>query len=187
MNDVTRILDAVAHGEAGAAEKLLPLVYTELRQLAARKMAQEHPGQTLQPTALVHEAWLRLAGDEHRKWNDRTHFFAAAAEAMRRILVDNARRKRARRHGGGQQRVELNEVNVAAPGSDDELLALDEALEKLAAQNCGEAEVVKLRYFVGMTIEETADALDISVRTANYHWSHARAWLYKEIREQQGQ
>src|SRR6266498_2042030 len=146
MTDVTRILDAVAHGEAGAAEKLLPLVYEELRRLAAHKMAGENLSQTLQPTALVHEAWLRLSGDENRKWNDRTHFFAAAAEAMRRILVDNARRKRAQRHGGGQQRVELNEVNVAAPGSDDELLALDEALEKLAAQNPAEAEVVKLRY-----------------------------------------
>lgn len=181
MNNFTEILNATQHGDAQAAGHLLPLVYAELRRLAAHKMAHENPGHTLQPTALVHEAWLRLAGNENRKWNDRTHFFAAAAEAMRRILVDNARRKRAQRHGGGQQRVELNEVNVAAPGSDDELLALDEALEKLATQNRAEAEVVKLRYFVGMTIEETADALDISVRTANYHWSHARAWLYKEI------
>jgi RNA polymerase sigma factor (TIGR02999 family) len=181
MSEVTKILEAIRRGEQKAADELLPLVYAELRRLAAHKMAQEAPGQTLQPTALVHEAWLRLAGDEGRNWNDRTHFFAAAAEAMRRILVDNARRKCSQRHGGGHQRVELNEVNLAAPGSDDELLALDEALEKLSAQNHAEAEVVKLRYFVGMTIEEAADALDISVRTANYHWSHARAWLYKEI------
>jgi RNA polymerase sigma factor (TIGR02999 family) len=182
MNEVTEILKAIGRGEEKSAEELLPLVYAELRRMAGQKMAMENSCQTLQPTALVHEAWLRLAADGNRRWNDRKHFFAAAAESMRRILVDNARRKRAQRHGGGQQRVELNEVNVATPGSDDELLALDEALEKLAAQNRAEAEVVKLRYFVGMTIEETADALDISVRTANYHWSHARAWLYKEIR-----
>src|SRR5438093_680183 len=154
MNEVTQILEAVSRGEPKAANELLSLVYEELRRLATAKMASESPGQTLQPTALVHEAWLRLTSNDKRKWNDRTHFFAAAAEAMRRILVDNARRKRTERHGGGQQRVELNEVTLAAPGSDDELLALDEALEKLAAQNRAEAEVVKLRYFVGMTIEE---------------------------------
>src|SRR6266498_3718151 len=150
MTDVTRILDAVAHGEAGAAEKLLPLVYEELRRLAAHKMAGENLSQTLQPTALVHEAWLRLSGDENRKWNDRTHFFAAAAEAMRRILVDNARRKRAQRHGGGQQRVEMPDIASAIIENDDKVIAVNDALEKFARLDPEKAEVVKLRYFVGM-------------------------------------
>jgi RNA polymerase sigma factor (TIGR02999 family) len=180
MSDVTRILDAIGHGDAQAADKLLPLVYQELRKLAAAKMALEAPGQTLQPTALVHEAWLKLVGNEDRKWNDRTHFFAAAAEAMRRILVDNARRKRASRHGGGQVRVELADLSVAAP-SDDQLLVVNEALEKFAAQDKQKAELVKLRYFVGMTIEEAAQVLGISEPTAKRYWAYARAWLYEEI------
>lgn len=185
MSDVTRILAAIDHGDAEAADQLLPLVYEELRRLAAHKMAQENPGQTLQPTALVHEAWLRLAGDENRKWNDRTHFFAAAAEAMRRILVDNARRKRTQRHGGGQLRVEMPETACAVAENDDQVLAVNEALEKFATLDKQKAELVKLRYFVGMTVEEAAEVLGISAPTAKRHWAYARAWLYEEIRTQQ--
>ena len=181
MNEVTQILDAINRGEQKTAEDLLPIVYAELRRLAAQKMALENPGQTLQPTALVHEAWLRLVGKEDRKWNDRTHFFAAAAEAMRLILVDNARRKRTQRHGGGQQRVELSDIPQGAVPNDDQLLAVSEALEKFAAQNKQKAELVKLRYFVGMTIEEAAQVLGISEPTAKRHWAYARAWLYDEI------
>lgn len=186
MSDVTRILNAVERGDPCAAEQLLPLVYDELRKLAASKMASENPGQTLQPTALVHEAWLRLTGDENRRWNDRTHFFAAAAEAMRRILVDNARRKRAQRHGGGQQRVEAVDIAAASAPNDDQLLAVNEALEKFSALDKQKSELVKLRYFVGMTIEEAAEVLGISAPTAKRHWAYARAWLAEEIRAQQG-
>lgn len=186
MNDVTQMLAAVSRGEAKAANELLSLVYEELRRLAAVKMASEAPGQTLQATALVHEAWLRLTNDEKRQWNDRTHFFAAAAEAMRRILVDNARRKRAERHGGGQQRVEMSDIASAVSESDDKVLAVNEALEKFAALDPQKAEVVKLRYFVGMTIEQAADALGISERTAKRYWTFARAWLHEEIKTQQG-
>lgn len=182
MNEVTQILDAVSRGEPKAANELLSLVYEELRRLAAAKMASEAPGQTLQATALVHEAWLRLTSDEKRKWNDRTHFFAAAAEAMRRILVDNARIKRAQRHGGGQQRVEMPEIACAAAQNEDQILAVNEALEKLAVQDKPKAELVKLRYFVGMTIEEAAEALGVSVPTAKRHWAYARAWLAQEIK-----
>ena len=185
MSDVTQILGAIGQGDAKAAEQLLPLVYEELRRLAAAKMASENPSQTLQPTALVHEAWLRLVGDANRKWNDRTHFFAAAAEAMRRILVDNARRKRAQRHGGGQQRLELLDLAAPSAPNDDQLLAVNDALDKFAALDPQKAELVKLRYFVGMTIEETAEALGISKATAKRHWDYARAWLYEEIRAQQ--
>src|SRR6187549_1162745 len=151
MSEVTQILEAIRQGDAPAADQLLPLVYEELRRLATAKMALETPGQTLQPTALVHEAWLRLVGNENRKWNDRTHFFAAAAEAMRRILVDNARRKRAERHGGGLARVEMPEIGCAVAQNEDQILAVHEALEKFAAQDKPKAELVKLRYFVGMT------------------------------------
>jgi RNA polymerase sigma factor (TIGR02999 family) len=181
MNDVTQVLADVSRGEPKAANELLSLVYEELRRLAAAKMASEAPGQTLQATALVHEAWLRLTGDEKRKWNDRTHFFAAAAEAMRRILVDNARRKRAERHGGGHQRVEMPEIASPVAQNDDQLLAVNEALEQLTAQDKRKAELVKLRYFVGLTIEEAADVLGISVPTANRHWAYARAWLARQI------
>ena len=181
MSDVTRILEAAQQGDPTAADQLLPLVYDELRRLAAHKMANEAAGQTLQPTALVHEAWLRLVGNQDQKWEGRAHVFAAAAEAMRRILIDRARRKRAARHGGDQQRVDLEEVDLAAPGDDDQLLAVNDALDKLAAQHKEEAELVKLRYFVGMTNEEAAEVLGISVRTAKYYWTHARAWLYHEI------
>ena len=184
--EVTRILNAADSGEAGAANELLSLVYEELRRLAAKKMAGEAAGQTLQATALVHEAWLRLTGDEKRKWNDRTHFFAAAAEAMRRILVDNARRKRAARHGGGQQRVEMPEIASAAMETDDKVLAVNEALENFAVLDPQKAELVKLRYFVGMTIEQAAEALGLSERTAKRYWAFARAWLHEEIKAQQG-
>jgi RNA polymerase sigma factor (TIGR02999 family) len=181
VSDVTRILEAAQQGDPTAADQLLPLVYDELRRLAAHKMANEAAGQTLQPTALVHEAWLRLVGNENQKWAGRGHFFAAAAEAMRRILIDRARRKRAVRHGGGQQRVDIQETDLASPTDDDQLLAVSEALDKLAAQHKDEAELVKLRYFVGLTNDEAAEVLGISPRTAKYYWTHARAWLYREI------
>jgi len=161
------------------------LVYEELRRLAVSKMAQEAPGQTLQATALVHEAWLRLTSDEKRKWNDHTHFFAAAAETMRRILVDNARRKRAERHGGGQQRVEIPDLASAVVEDDDKVLAVNEALEKFALLDPQKAELVKLRYFVGMTIEQAAGVLGLSERTAKRYWVFARAWLHEEIKAQQ--
>jgi RNA polymerase sigma factor (TIGR02999 family) len=184
MNEVTRILSAIDQGDPRAADKLLPLVYDELRKLAAQKMAQEKPGQTLQPTALVHEAYLRLVGQgEERQWDSRGHFFAAAAEAMRRILVENARYKRRLRHGGGRKRLDLDGVDVADDVADERLLALDEALAKLAAEESEVAEVVKLRYFIGLTIEQTAEVLGISVRTANRHWAYARAWLHGELKQ----
>jgi RNA polymerase sigma factor (TIGR02999 family) len=181
LSDVTRILESIEHGDPKAADELLPLVYGELRKLAASRMANEAPNQTLQATALVHEAWLRLVGNSEPKFENRAHFFAAAAEAMRRILIDKARRKKAIRHGGDQQRVDMEEVDVAAPGNEDELLAVNEAIDKLAAQNSVEAELVKLRYFVGMTIDEAAEVLGISARAADNYWSHARAWLFREI------
>lgn len=181
VSDVTRILEAANNGDPKAAEELLPLVYEELRRLASAKMAHEAAGQTLQPTALVHEAWLRLVGNLDPKWNGRAHFFGAAAEAMRRILIDRARRKRAVRHGGDLKRTELQAVNLAVADTDDQLLAVNEALAKLALEHKVEAELVKLRYFVGMTNEEAASVLGISERTAKYYWTHARAWLYSEI------
>jgi len=185
MSDVTRILEAIEQGDPKAAEELLPLVYQQLRQLAAHKMAQEAPGQTLQPTALVHEAWLRVAGgDGQAQFQNRAHFFAAAAEAMRRTLIERARRKRAHRHGGGQQRVELEALDFVPQKDDDQLLALNDALDKLAAQNKVEAELVKLRYFVGMTNAEAAEVLRISEGAAKHYWIHARTWLYHEIRVQ---
>jgi RNA polymerase sigma factor (TIGR02999 family) len=183
MSDLTRILQAMEFGEAQAAEKLLPLVYEELRKLAAAKMAHESPNQTLQPTALVHEAWLRLTGDENVKWEGRGHFFGAAAEAMRRILIDNARRKRALRHGGGQQRVDIAEVEIAVLAKEDELLAMNEALDRFALVDREKAELVKLRYFVGLTIEEAAAVLNISTPTAKRWWTYSRAWLYQKIQD----
>jgi RNA polymerase sigma factor (TIGR02999 family) len=182
MSDITRILTAIEQGDPAAADQLLPLVYEELRKLAAHRMANEAAGQTLQPTALVHEAWLRLVGEQNPKFANRAHFFAAAAEAMRRILIDNARRKRAVRHGGGQQRVDVYQVQLVSPTDEDQLLAVNEALDKLAAQSKPEAELVKLRYFVGMTLEEAAQVLGISARTADNFWAHARAWLFREIK-----
>src|SRR5215471_11731140 len=179
--DLTLLLNAAHDGDPKAAEEILVLVYHELRRVAAAKMAQERPGQTLQPTALVHEAWLRLAGKEHAQWNGRAHFFGAAAEAMRRILIERARRKRTPRHGGDQQRVDIQEAELTAPADNDQLLALSEALDKLAAHHKSEAELVKLRYFVGLTNDEAAEVLGISPRTAKYYWTHARAWLFREI------
>jgi RNA polymerase sigma factor (TIGR02999 family) len=184
VGEVTRILSDIRNGNAQAAKELLPLVYDELRRLAALKMAQETPGQTLQPTALVHEAWLRLGGRENQAWNGRAHFFGAAAEAMRRILIDNARRKNTRRHGGGQQRMDIEEIEIAIGVKDDDLLEVNEALERFAAQDQQKAELVKLRYFTGLTIDEAADILGISAPTAKRWWAYARAGLHKEIEGQ---
>jgi RNA polymerase sigma factor (TIGR02999 family) len=181
VSDVTQILNAVAGGDPQAARELLPLVYDELRRLAAARLAGEAPGQTLDATALVHEAYLRLVGPaDERRWNDRGHFFAAAAEAMRRILIDSARRKLAQKRGGGLHRQPLDAV--AAPGPDEELLALDEALRKLAAADPLKARLVELRYFAGLTGEQAAAALGISPTTADRHWAYARAWLQTEVR-----
>jgi RNA polymerase sigma factor (TIGR02999 family) len=182
MGDVTTILSAIESGDAAAADRLLPLVYDKLRMLAAQKLAQERPGQTLQATALVHEAYLRLVGaPDQQQWQGGRHFFAAAAEAMRRILVEQARRKHAAKRGGGQQRLELEEIEVAsqAPGLD--LLALHEALEKLERLEPAKAAVVKLRFFAGLTIPETAAALGISPSTADNYWAYARCWLRLEM------
>ncbi|HEX7619228.1 MAG TPA: ECF-type sigma factor [Verrucomicrobiae bacterium] len=184
MSDVTHILESIERGDPKAADELLPLVYGELRKLAASKMANEAPNQTLQPTALVHDAWLRLVGNDNPQFANRAHFFAAAAEAMRRILIDKARRKRALRHGGDQQRMDIEGMELAAPGDDDQLLAINDALDKLDGQNKVEAELVKLRYFAGMTLEEAAEVLGISPRTADNYWAHARAWLYREVKAQ---
>jgi len=181
MNEVTRILSAIEQGEPAAAEQLLPLVYDELRKLAAQKLAQEKPGQTLQATALVHEAYLRLVrGESVQSYQDRGHFFAAAATAMRRILIDNVRRKQTEKRGGGLHRRELEAV--AAPEPDQELLALDEALHKLAATDPVKAKLVELRYFAGLTGDEAAEVLGISPTTADRHWAYARAWLQAEVR-----
>ena len=182
MSDFTLILNRVEAGDPKAADQLLPLVYEELRKLAAQKMAHEAMGHTLQPTALVHEAWLRLVGAANPQFANRAHFFGAAAEAMRRILIEKARRRHSLRHGGGQQRINLEDVNVAAPAEDDQLLAVNEALDGLAAQNKLEAELVKLRYFVGLTLEDAAEVLGISARTADNYWAHARAWLFRELK-----
>ncbi len=182
MNDVTRILSDIEHGDPRAAGELLPLVYDELRKLAAQRLAQEKPGQTLQATALVHDAYLRLVGpDDAQKWDGRGHFFAAAAEAMRRILVDNARRKRTAKHGGGHRRHDLEDVEIVAGAPAEDLLALDEALTRLAAGDPAKAELVKLRYFAGLSIEDAARALGISPATAKRHWAYARAWLFRAV------
>jgi RNA polymerase sigma factor (TIGR02999 family) len=196
MSDVTRILNAIERGDTRAADDLLPLVYEELRLLAARKLSHEPPGQTLQATALVHEAYLRLVGEQNQNWTGRAHFFRAAAEAMRRILIDHARRKKSEKRGGQRQRIDLEEaltesregvarVNDCLWGPEtcslDDLLALDEALAKLAQEDHIKAEVVKLRYFAGLTVEQTAEILGISATTAKLHWAYARAWLLREI------
>jgi RNA polymerase sigma factor (TIGR02999 family) len=181
MNDATVMLAAIKAGDSKAAEDLLVLVYDELRRLAASKLAHESPGQTLQPTALVHEAWLRLVGDQSRSFNDREHFFRASAEAMRRILIDRARRKHTRRHGGEYQRVDFAGFDLAAPAADDQLLAVNEALDKFALEHPVQAELVKLRYFAGLTNEEVSKVLGISVSTAKNYWNFSRAWLLNEI------
>jgi RNA polymerase sigma factor (TIGR02999 family) len=188
VSDVTRILEAAQQGDPKAAGELLPLVYEELRRLAAHKMAGESASHTLQPTALVHEAWLRLVGPGgEAQFQNRAHFFGAAAEAMRRILIDRARRKHAVRHGGEQERVDFQGVDLASPDDDDQILAISDALDRLAVHHPAEAELVKLRYFVGMTNNEAAEALGISPRTAKYYWTHARAWLFREIQPRQQQ
>jgi RNA polymerase sigma factor (TIGR02999 family) len=182
MNDVTRILSAIEGGDPHAAEQLLPLVYQELRKLAAQKLAQEKPGQTLEATALVHEAYLRLVDVEKAQhWNSRGHFFAAAAEAMRRILVENCRRKASRKRGGGMLRQELPEAELVAPAVSEDLLALDEALTQLAQTDALAAELVKLRYFAGLTSRQATEVLGISARTADRTWAYARAWLLKKL------
>ena len=181
MSDATVLLNAVEQGDAKAADKLLDLVYEELRRLAANKMAQEAPGQTLQPTALVHEAWMRLMGGKDRQFANRAHFFSAAAEAMRRILIDRARRKLTQRHGGGCERIGLEEQELAAPEPDQQLLAVHEVLDNLAAKYPAQAEVVKLRYFAGMTSEEIAQVLGVSVATIGNYWTFARTWILHEI------
>jgi len=184
MSDVTQILEALARGDPTVADELLPLLYDQLRTLAAHKMANEAPGQTLQPTALVHEAWLRLVGSGQEHWNSRGHFFGAAAEAMRRILVERARKKARVRHGGQLERVDLDHVTMATQDNDDTILAVHEALEKLAVQSPQKAEVVKLRYFAGMEHTEIAEALGVSEPTVRRHWAYARSWLYAELKLQ---
>jgi RNA polymerase sigma factor (TIGR02999 family) len=181
MSDVTRILTAIEQGDARAADELLPLVYEELRRLAAQKMSQERPGQTLQATALVHEAYIRLVGTDNRDWSGKTHFFAAAAEAMRRILIDNARRKQRLKCGGPRQRIDLEDAGIVIEGPSDDIIALDEALAKLALEDPVKADLVKLRYFAGLTIEQAAKLLNISRATADRYWSYSRAWLFDEI------
>jgi RNA polymerase sigma factor (TIGR02999 family) len=182
MSEVTRVLSAIEGGDPHAAEQLLPLVYEELRMLAAQKLAQEKPGQTLEATALVHEAYLRLVDTEKaRHWDSRRHFFAAAAEAMRRILVDSARSKKAKKRDGERKRVDIALDEIAGRQQDQKLLALDEALAKLEQQHPAKAELVKLRYFAGLSIREAAEALDISTATADRYWAYARSWLQREM------
>jgi len=181
MSDVTILLDRAGAGETRAAEELLPLVYEELRKLATARMATESDASTLQPTALVHEAWLRLVGSEKRPWKNRAHFFAAAAEAMRRILIDNARRKLALKRGVRAKRLDLDQVTLAIETDDSSLVRIDEALHKLALEDPQCAELVKLRFFVGLGYEEAANTLGISERTAKRNWDFARAWLYREL------
>jgi len=183
MTDVTRILKAIERGDAQATDKLLPLVYEELRLLAAQKLSQERPGQTLQATALVHEAYLRLAGTEAQNWDNKGHYFKAAAEAMRRILIENARRKRSQKHGGDRKKIDLNEavLVVGERVPSDTLIALDEALEKLSKKDKVKADIVRLRYFAGLTSEQAAEILKISPTTAKRYWIYSRAWLLREI------
>ena len=181
MSDVTRILAAIERGDVRAVDELFPLVYQELRQLAAQRFRKELPGQTLQATALVHEAYLRLVGSEEQRWSGRGHFFSAAAEAMRRILIENARRKKSLKYGGDRKRIRLDDADLAIEGASDELIALDEALEKLAKKDKMKAELVKLRYFAGLTGEQAAEVLGISHSTADEHWAYAKAWLRFEI------
>ncbi len=182
MSEVTRILNAIEEGDARAADELLPIVYDELRRLAADRLSRETPGQTLQPTALVHEAYIRLIGAEDCRWDSRGHFFASAAEAMRRILIDQARRKQCLRHGGGRRRLSLDDVALTGePAEPDNLIALDEALAKLTTEDKAKADLVKLRYFAGLTVSQAAQVLGVSRATADRHWVFARAWLYHEI------
>ena len=181
MSEATVMLDAIEAGDPKAAEQFLVLVYDELRRLAAAKLADVAPGQTLQPTALVHEAWLRLVGDRNPSFKDRTHFFRASAEAMRHILIDNARRKKTMRHGGGYQRIDFEDFNMASPSADDQVLAINEALDKLASEHPVQAEVVKLRYFAGLTNDQVSEVLGVSISTVKNYWTFSRAWLLGQI------
>jgi RNA polymerase sigma factor (TIGR02999 family) len=181
MSDATIMMAAIEAGDPNAAEQLLVLVYDELRRLAASKLAHEAPGQTLQPTALVHEAWLRLVGDQNPAFKDRAHFFRASAEAMRHILIDRARRKKTERHGGNYRRVDFENFDLATPSADDQLLVVNEALDKLAEEHPVQAELVKLRYFAGLTNEEVSNVLEISLSTVKNYWAFSRAWLLNEI------
>jgi len=181
MTDVTRILSAIEDGDTHAVDKLLPLVYQELHALATHKLAQERPGQTLQPTALVHEAYLRLVGADSQNWNSRNHFFMAAAEAMRRILVENARRKQTLKKGGDRQRVDIDQGEFALEVPSEDLVALDEALTRLSEEDPAVADLIKLRYFAGLSLNQSAQALKISIRTAARHWAYGRVWLLREI------
>src|SRR6478736_2628518 len=181
MSDVTRILTDIEQGNAKATDELLPVVYNELRRLAAYKMSNEPAGHTLQPTALVHEAWLKLVDSPAQSWQNRAHFFGAAAEAMRRILIARARRKQAQRRGAGAEHMDLDGLEVASPAPEDQLLALNEALTRFAVLEPQQAELIKLRYFVGLKIEEAAEVLGISEATAKRWWAYARAWLFHEI------
>jgi RNA polymerase sigma factor (TIGR02999 family) len=185
MSDVTRILNAIERGDAKATDELLPSVYEELRVLAAQKLSHEAPGQTLQATALVHEAYLRLVGDAPQSWESRGHFFAAAAEAMRRILVDRARRKKCAKHGGAARRVDLHDAMAAVEAAPEGLIAMDEALTKLGDKDVEAARLVKLAYFGGLSLEQAAEVLGMSSRTAYRHWAFARAWLYQAITQEQ--
>lgn len=180
MQEVTRLLRALGQGEGASADALLPLVYEDLRSLANQRMAAEAPGQTLQPTALVHEAWLRISGEPHL-WQNRAHFFAAAAEAMRRILVEKARRRLRVRHGAGLERIELDAIELQAPGRDEQFIAIDEALSRLDRESPRKAQVVKLRFFVGMTSQQAADALGLSLATVERDWAFAKVWLFNQI------
>jgi RNA polymerase sigma factor (TIGR02999 family) len=183
VSEFTQVLKRAESGDSGAAAELLPVIYNELRKMAAAKMAREAPGHTLQPTALVHEAWLRLGGDGQPPWQNRAHYFAAAAEAMRRILIDSARRKQTRKHGGDLERVDIDSVALPIPIPDDELIALDEALDRLAILDSRAAEVVKLCFFVGLTQEQAAQELCVSVSTVERLWSFSRAWLFQETKK----
>jgi len=183
MSDVTRILERVEHGDEKAAQELLPILYDELRKLAAAKMANEKPGQTLQPTALVHEAWLRLVGSQREQWNSRAHFFGAAAEAMRRILIETARRKARLRHGGGSERVSLEGIDLPDNAPEERLVQVSEALDALAREEPEVAEVVKLRYFAGLSNPQVGETLGISMSSVERHWTWAKAWLFRWIRQ----
>jgi RNA polymerase sigma factor (TIGR02999 family) len=184
MSEITQVLEAVGRGEGGASEELLPLVYNQLRRLAAGRMAHEAAGQTLQPTALVHEAWLRMVGDGSPSWQNRAHFFRAAAEAMRRILIENARRKSRLKRGGGQARLDIDELELAATTPDDKVLLINEALEQLQAEDPERAHIVVLKFFGGLTNQEVAESLGVAERTIERQWAYAKAWLYRLIRTQ---
>ena len=184
MNEITLVLQSMSRGEGGASEELMPLVYDELRRLAAARMAREAPGQTIQATVLVHEAWLQLAGNGERHWQNRAHFFGAASDAMRRILIDNARRKARLKHGGGRARVNIDDVQVAEKTPDDDVLLINDALERLEAEDAEKARIVVMKFFGGLTNHEVAESLGVTERTIERQWAFAKAWLFQSMREQ---